>query len=388
MSRRSTLPSWRHLLSAGFILAGSLAAVEPVPDYNSLLGTQAIGGTYQFTDQPVLIETALIARDMGATMFKFALPPKHALGSLAEVAARDPAVRRVFDLPFGQFLVWVNAESEGAWTQGLQPAQVLREYRQVYELAVHLLKTYRGSGKSFYLGHWEGDNMLRGDIGAEGDKKMADAVRVQGFIDWLRIRQQAVDDAKRDTPHEGVSLWHYTEVNHPTISLREGRPSVANRVLPKVDLDFVSYSAYDSQDDPALLRATLDFLQAKLSPKPGLPEKRVFLGDYGFMTWQDGRVQNTPAQQNEKSLRVIRTALEWGCPFILYWQLYNNEVDPDGKPRGFWLIDDHGVRQPIFTTLRDYGLWARGYVDEVRSRTGKPPPPTDFRRAALAYFSR
>ena len=388
MSRRSPLPSGRHLLSVGFILAGSLAAAEPVPDFNSVLGTQAIGGKYQFSNAPAVVEAAQVVREMGATMFKFALPPKHEFGSLAELAARDPAVRQVFDLPFGQFLVWVNAQAEGAWTQGLKPAQVLREYRHVYELTVHLLKTYHGSGKSFYLGHWEGDNMLRGDIGREGDAKMADAVRVQGFTDWLRIRQQAVDDAKRDTPHEGVEVWHYTEVNHPTISLREDRPSIANKVLPKVAVDFVSYSAYDSQHDPALLRDTLDYLQAKLSPKPGLPEKRVFIGEYGFWTWKDGQVQNTPAQQNDKSLRVIRTALDWGCPFILYWQLYNNELDPDGRHRGFWMIDSEGVRQPIFTTHRDYGLWVRGQVQAVRARTGRPPTSEALQRAALEYFRR
>ena len=33
-----------------------------------------------------------------------------------------------------------------------------------------------------------------------------------------------VDDAKRDIPPEGVQVWHYTEVNHPTISLLEKRP--------------------------------------------------------------------------------------------------------------------------------------------------------------------
>jgi hypothetical protein len=385
MRRSSDFPSWCSLIGLGFLFAGPMAA-QPVPDYNSVLGTQAIGGKYQFTDAPAVVETAQVVQEMGATMFKFALPAKHAFGSLAELAARDPAVRQVFDLPFGQFLVWVNAQAEGAWTQGLNPAQVLREYRHVYELTVHLLKTYRGSGKSFYLGHWEGDNMLRGGIDAKGDAKMADAVRVQGFIDWLRIRQQAVDDAKHDTPHEGVEVWHYTEVNHPTISLREGRPSIANKVLPKVAVDFVSYSAYDSQHDPALLRDTLDYLQSKLQPKQGLPEKRVFIGEYGFWTWKDGQVQNTPAQQNDKSLRVIRTALEWGCPFILYWQLYNNERDADGRHRGFWMIDDKGVRQPIFTTHQDYGLWVRGQVQAVRARTGQPPTSEDLRRSALEYF--
>lgn len=70
------------------------------------------------------------------------------------------------------FHVWVDAHSEGAWKNGLKPAQVMAEYRQVYELAVHLLKTYSGSGKSFYLGHWEGDNMLCSCIDHDSDDQM------------------------------------------------------------------------------------------------------------------------------------------------------------------------------------------------------------------------
>lgn len=357
--------------------------------FNAILGTQAIGGKYQFTDKPALLETAEVIREMGATSMKLALrlDPKHpTIYSATQLVSLDPVYRHVLDLPVKDFQMWVDARAEGAWAKGLNPAQSIAEYRHVYDLAVHLLKTYSGTGKSFYLGHWEGDNMLRGDISAKADAQMDDAVRVQGFIDWLAIRQQAVDDAKRDTPHQRVNVWHYTEVNHPTISLLHDRPSMANKVLPYVAVDFVSYSAYDGQDDPKLLRDTLSYLETKLKPKPNIAGKRVFIGEYGFWTQKEGKLENTPKQQNDRSLEVMRAGLEWGCPFILYWELYNNELDADGRHRGFWMIDDQNMKQPIYETHRRYYEWARTHVSDVQARTGQLPSDTEFRRAALEYL--
>lgn len=372
---------------AAFLTDGARAG--EMDRFNFILGTQAIGGRYQFTDKPALIEAAEAVREMGATAMKFALrfDQKNSGMSAAELVSRDPVYREVLAMPFTDFLMWVDARAEGAWARGLSEAQLAAEYRHVHDLAAHLLKTYSGTGKTFFLGHWEGDNMLRGTIAPKGDAKMADAVRVRGFTDWLATRQRAVDDAKRDTPHRDVQVWHYTEVNHPTISLREGRPSLANKVLPFVAVDFVSYSAYDAQDDPQLLRETLDYLERQLAPKPGIQGKRVFIGEYGFPLRKDGRVRNTAAQQNARSLAVIRAALEWGCPFVLYWQLYNNELDADGAHRGFWMIDDRGARQPIYETHRRYYDWARQHVRAFRERTGTPPTDAEFRRAALEYFA-
>ena len=367
----------------------SLGLASDVDPWNSILGTQAIGGKYQFTDKPALLESAEEILKMGATSMKFSLrlDPKHpTIHSVAQLVSLDPVYRQVLEMPFTDFQMWVDAHDEYAWPKGLKPKQVVAEYRHVYDLAVHLLKTYSGTGKSFYLGHWEGDNMLREGISKARDAKMADTVRVQGFIDWLTIRQQAVDDAKRDTPHQGVNVWHYTEVNHPTISLREDRPSIANKVLPFVPVDFVSYSAYDGQNDPKLLRATLDYLESKLKPKPNITGKRVFIGEYGFWTQKDGEPKNTPQQQNDRSMEVIRVALEWGCPFILYWELYNNERDADGTHRGFWMIDDKGVKQPIYETHRRYYEWAKKHIADFKLRTGRRPSDTEFRAAALDYL--
>ncbi|MDB6004800.1 MAG: hypothetical protein JWR15_1787, partial [Prosthecobacter sp.] len=94
----------------------------------------------------------------------------------------------------------------------------------------------------------------------------------------------------------------------------------------------------------------------------------------------------SPQEQNSLSLITIQAALEWGCPFILYWELYNNELEADGQQRGFWMIDDKGTKQPIYETHRLYYQWARQFVTDFITRTGAPPAAPEFRTAAAAYF--
>ncbi len=99
--------------------------------------------------------------------------------------------RRVFEMPFAHYVLWAETE-------------------ELSELVRYLLKTYSGTGKTFYLGHWEGDWMLR----VSGNTKDEDNVtpaKIQKMIDWLNTRQRAVDDAKRVTPHSVVEVYHYTD---------------------------------------------------------------------------------------------------------------------------------------------------------------------------------
>ena len=197
------------------------------------------------------------------------------------------------------------------------------------------------------------------------------------MIDWLNVRQRAVDDAKRDTLHHAVEVYNYCEVNLVRLAM-QGRRSVTNDVLPKANVDYVSYSSYDSGTD---LKSALDYIESKLPPKPGLNGKRVFLGEYGFPT-----IHNTPAQQDERSRQVMRAGLEWGCPFVLYWELFNNEVHKDGKQRGFWLIDDQGAKQPVYLTHQRYYERARRYVADFRQRERRLPTAEEFAKVAVTFL--
>ncbi|MDX1931942.1 MAG: hypothetical protein SFU56_04995 [Capsulimonadales bacterium] len=371
-------------------------AAAPLRSYNYVLGTQTFGAAYQFTRKPLLSETVEAIRDLGASVVKFEISPRYAdprgnvparragIDSLTSLVRDEPTHRQVFDLPFADFVLWAHTFTGGgtAFLNGLRPDDRDREYREMYDLTAHLLRTYSGTGKRFFLGHWEGDGWLRGTVAAENDEKVTPTA-VQGMIDWLNTRQKAIEAARRATPHRAVQVWHYTEVNHVKLSMH-GRKSLVSEVLPGTNVDFVSYSAYDTAGDPTLLKAALTFIEGKLPRKPSLRGRRVFIGEYGFPT-----AYHSPAEQERLSRQVMRAGLEWGCPFILYWELYNNDVDAEGRQRGFHLIDENGNRQPVYETHARFLKRAREYVARsARSaRAGSPLPSFDaFRRVALTLL--
>jgi len=78
-----------------------------------------------------------------------------------------------------------------------------------------------------------------------------------------------------------------------------------------VDVDYVSYSSYDAIQGNIHegLFAALNHIESKLRPKPGIPGKRVFIGEYRFPARR-----YTPEEQNRKSLEVMLAGIEWGLP--------------------------------------------------------------------------
>jgi len=70
-------------------------------------------------------------------------------------------------------------------------------------------------------------------------------------------------------------------------------------------------------------------------------------------------------------------AISWGAPFVLYWEMYNNEVDGN-RHTGFWLIDDRGNPWPFYDTHREAlwegKQWVSGYMEEF----GHLPPQQEY----------
>jgi hypothetical protein len=303
-------------------------------------------------------------------------PADPRIQTLSDLARLEPSYRRVFEMPFACYIVWTYAFTSAWWHRGFSAENQEKEYQEIRAFVAHLLRTYSGTGKTFFLGHWEGDWHLRPDLKGDSDKGVT-AQSLQGMTDWLNARQRAVDDAKRDTPHHGVQVHHYTEANLVTMVAMAGRPSVASSVVPATNVDYVSYSTYDSLDDiPKHLPRALDYIESKLRPKPGISGKRVFIGEYGFAA------RHIPeAERDRRARQVMRIGLRWGCPFVLCWQMYNNEFQ-DGQENGYWLIDNKGVKQPLWYTHRDFYRKSRHYLTDFRQREGRLPTSEEFRRFA------
>jgi hypothetical protein len=386
------------------LAAQTAPAAAPLDTYDYIAGTQVFSSSYHFTDKPLLVEGAEQINGMGSNMIKFILGPGYVknrggkkdpnINSLTDLA-QDAEYKKVFDMPFSRYFMWVYSFSTNGKIFPLhgpiRPEVLDQEYKEVYALTKYMLTTYNGTGKTFYFGSWEGDWQLI--AGAKPEIKDMELRRVidplpdspQAMASWASTRQRAIDDAKRDTPHKNVQVWYYLETNMLQKSIKEGRVSVASAVVPLANPDFVSYSAYDSTDPDRDLHNdlphALDYMQSKLKPKPGLPARRVFVGEFGAPT-----LHYTPQQQDARVRDVMATAIQWGTPFVLYWQLYNNELEPNGTPRGFWLIDDKGVKQPVYFTLQKYYADARAYVADFTKKNKRQPDDQEFERFAYQWF--
>lgn len=371
-------------------------ALSPAERFNYIIGTQTFSPSYHFTRQTGLVETAEAIQEMGSTVIKFEVSRRYTqrygigvsqhppINSLTQLVRDEPSYRKVLAMPFSYYVLWTHAFSmkgDKSWREGFPKEAQEREYHEMYDFVTYLLQTYSGTGKTFYLGHWEGDGWLRGSARTQDDANVT-PVAVQGMIDWLNTRQRAVDDAKRDTPHHGVEVWHYTEVNHVKLAM-QGHPALVNKVLPHTPVDYVSYSSYDTARNPLELKAALDFIESKLPARQGIPGKRVWIGEYGFPS-----IKYSPAEQDRLSRQVMRAGLEWGCPFVLYWEMYNNELDENGSQRGFWLIDDKGAKQPLYETHQKLYQWGKAYVRSFTKSEGHAPSLDEYRKAAVGFLER
>lgn len=366
--------------------------------YNYILGTQAIGGAYRFGSNNPLVEQATEIGGLGSNLMKLSLAQGAATRyGTAGAAARatttlqyiqaSPDLQKVFDMDFKYYQAWVHSYTSGDWHDGVSPSESRAYYAEMYELAAWLLETYSGSGKVFMLGNWEGDWLLNGGGGRESTPAMK---AVEGMTDWLNIRQNAIDDAKAAVPHDDVELYHYAEVNLVEKAM-QGKRSMARDVLPKVNVDLVSYSSYEAikkspAPDLAAIRGPLTeriaFLEQQLPAKAGLPfRRRVFIGEYGYHA--DKAKPQTVRQQFLKSRYVMQVAIELDLPFALIWQMYNNEYGPDGTSRQMSLIDEEGQKRALYYLHRHYLRTMQEFVAESCRQSGGAPTRESFKAKAL-----
>lgn len=337
-------------------IALDATAADPAPprrDLRDVIGVTHVAGKYHLTDRDFLAEGADQVLALGSRVIKLylTLPPERnypfnarwpKVRTLVDLAG-TPYYRAVFEKPFTTYILttYSAGRPDHYWRQGVTDEQARDEEEQFYRLARHLPTTYRGSGKTFVLQHWEGDWAIRGNYDPETDPTPQ---AVAGMIRWLRARQKGVDRARDELRAPGVRVFHAAEVNLVKIALRDGRPTVTNKVLPHVPLDLVSYAAWDTERDPAQLRSALDYIARHAPDRKPFGSHNVYLGEFGLP--ENGHSRQ---QVRETIGGAARTALDWGCPWVVYWQVYCNEarrspVRSNDDVRGFWLLRPDGSK--------------------------------------------
>jgi hypothetical protein len=364
---------------AGSLRAETLSDPE-VDRYNMRVGTQTFSGLYQFTTNTLLVETAEAIHDMGSGVIKFylgsdyprqyhlTLPPS--VTNLLALARDEPSCHRVLDMPFQHFIMWAYpfANTDAAWYNGYSAMEAAGDYREMYDVTRYLLTNYNNSGKTFYLGHWEGDGYLAPWT------TNAPPTALQGMIDWLNNRQKAIDDAKHDTACTNVNVFGYAEANRVRDAMLNGPTNnlrVINAVVPFVtNLDYLSYSSYDAQDlSVSDLYTTLNYMESKVPTNKTsvITGERIWIGEYGWGGSQ------TPDQQEPLSRVYLQRLLNRGARFALFWEIYNNETN-----KSFCLIDSNNVKVASYYLHQRFLNQARLLTAQFKERNGRAPTDAEF----------
>lgn len=379
------------LLTVGVGLRAGTLSTPAVDTYDMRVGTQTFAALYKFTTNTALVETAEAITNIGSDVIKFymgsdasgqagVILPSNVTNLMTE--ARDcPSYAQVLAMPFRHYVMWEYpfANSDEWWGSGYNATQGAKDYTEMYDLTCYLLTNFNNSGKTFYLGHWEGDGYLEVD----GWTTNPAPATISGMIGWLNNRQQAVDDAKAATPHTNVFVYNYAECNRVRDAMENGTNNnqrVINYVVPYVtNLDYLSYSSYDAQNlDTSDLYTTLNYMQAHIpTNKAGLvPGVRMWVSEYGWG-------YDSYAAQEPLSRSYIQRLLGWNyngqcLQQILFWEMYNNQGPSLAPATNFALIGPTGVKEPCYY-LHDYFLnEAKLLTAQFYESTGALPTDTQF----------
>lgn len=347
-----------------------------VLSYNYSIGTQSIGPSYGFTSDDRLIESAKAILDMGSNILKISLSTgsynitgRPNYSSLTSLVRDDPSFSKVLDMPFSYYFLWARSHSN--WADGYSVSERNDDSTQIADLTKYLLTKYNNSGKQFFLGHWEGDWYLLPNYDAN---YIPSEARLNGMIQWYITRQNAVDEAIKVTAHSNVQVFTYCEVNR-VVDAINGKIRVVNKVLPFTNVDYVSYSSYDAQNlSQSEYNNVMNYIEGNLPVRPLVKGKRVFIGEMGRCA-QD--FSFSKSQHESVNRENIRKALVWGAPFVLYWEMYNNEIK-DGVQRGFWLIDDKNEKWPLYYTYNSFYSKAKSWVASQKKILNRLPTQEEY----------
>jgi len=362
---------------------------DPAVDlYNVRVGSQTFSPLYQFTASNELVETALAIRNFGSDIIKFELGPgvsgQYSISipsnatNLMSLAKNEPNCRYVLNMQFKDYILWTYTFTGGWWTDGYSTTEQQKEYNEMFSFTRYLLTNYNNSGKTFYLGHWEGDGYLEVNNWTTNPPPGY----TSNMVIWLNVRQAAVDDAKRSTAFTNVNVYHYTEANRVRDAMYNGPTNnqrMINYVVPYVtNLDYLSWSSYDGQNVSSNeLVNMLNYMEAHIPTNKAatVAGKRLWVGEYGW----GGSYSSY--QQEPLARAYMQRLIPWGVKFILMWEMYNNEVG-----HKYWLIDDTNTKVPCYWLHQRFLNAARMAVARFKEVNGRVPNDAEFTALVTPLF--
>ena len=296
---------------------------------------------------------------LGSRTIRVALPGDSYLlnaprtADLAQIAASGPYEKLFSDPRFQTYLLTTYSASDmqSQWSDGFSTAEAQATRDEFTRLGEYLLNQTRYAGKTFIVLNWEGDNAMA----AFANK----ASIWDAYTDWIQARADGVKAARQRFPNNTVKLFSGLEFN--LVRTRQGvacgtpitdrlqQEPLKNRcvndyVAPRVDVDYYSYSAWQTVLGAAVqklhlkdaLREDLNFaLHHVRVGKLTMKERNFILGEYGFPRAYWG--ENAVANMMNEMFDAIEAPNAFQVSYAIFWQIIDNAPTYLGGDDGFGL---------------------------------------------------
>ena len=167
-------------------------------------------------------------------------------------------------------------------------------------LTEYLLRTYADRSKAFILGNWEGDHWLRD--------------REEQALPVFLARQQGIADGRAAVPESRAKVYSMLEM---VLLDCEGKAKLVNTTVPQTTFDLYSLSAWAYFDE---LTKALQYIDTRAPDSAAFGEHNCMIGEAsGGLNWQPDETVV------ERSRRIMTEAREWGCPYVLWWELLGQD---------------------------------------------------------------
>ncbi len=363
-----------------------MGAVVPAK-LGSMLGATHVGGKYFLSEEPYLIEGTKKLYDLGMKVCKLWFYKKptgyqyHANWNLPEnislkQLAQHPYYQKAFEVPFSTFVLSTGTSIN---MLNADKAELEKEEQEYFELTKYLLETYRDRKVDFIFSNWEGDWIVRGGVGrdAQWGRVPLPSDYQKRFESMQRVfntRQQAVQKARETVKGTKCRVFHSIEVNK-VMDAMYGVPGLTTHVLPYVEVDMVSWSAYDATDFDKTgldLYKGIDFIKSMMKPSSYAKNKIVYLGEIGI---SEMATKNLPQEFRDRWDTYLAVCFAQDIPYIIQWELYCNEPAVGKKIdqpsftndikdlNGFWLLRPDGTKG-----------YAMQYFDQLLKFAGRSIP--------------
>ncbi len=251
------------------------------------------------------------------------------------------------------------------------------EFTQTSELCRHLYERFGDLDKTVIIANSEADEKLLDIMNYTGSPEMA----LNNIRRWTQTRFEAVRVAREAHTFARLRILHAFEIS--LVNLRIAKQSrgfgkapfpepaekrrgwnALSDVVPHVSFDLLSYSAYESTNSPfetrqpdvdpaetgVRLKRDLNHIRSKArdsvssTGREAFGDRFVMVGEVGYARDRFEHLSTGGILPRLKS--ALQAAVDWGCPYIVLWQVFDHARDGDAA-WGFGMQARDGEVPPL-----------------------------------------